>query len=41
MVKVLEVLKTSWSMSLDVKMLWAIVTLAFFRFMRSGELELN
>ncbi len=40
-VEVLEVLRTSWSATpggIDAKMLWAAATLAFFGFMRSGEL---
>ncbi len=39
--EVLEVLRTSWSVTpggTDAKMLWAAATLAFFGFMRSGEL---
>ncbi len=42
-VEVLEVLRTSWSVTpggIDAKMLWAAATLAFFGFMRSGELTI-
>ena len=40
-VEVLEVLRTSWSAmpgGMDTKMLWAVATLGFFSFLRSGEL---
>ena len=39
--QILEVLRVSWSIApggVDAKMLWAAATLAFFGFMRSGEL---
>ena len=42
-VEVLEVLRASWSVSpggVDAKMLWAAATLAYFGFMRSGELTI-
>ena len=42
-VEVLEVLRVSWSLSpggVDAKMLWAAAALAFFGFMRSGELTI-
>ena len=42
-VEVLEVLRVSWSVSpggVDAKMLWAAAALAFFGFMRSGELTI-
>lgn len=40
-IQVLELLRTSWTIApggVDAKMLWAAATLAFFGFMRSGEL---